>query len=161
MLERIALRPAGLGVAVTMVGYLLVTATLVPAMAAELARGGGAVASAVILGGSAAAALLGGWVCVVRLRRHGRYPSRAAAVPTLVVVGVLATLVLAVLGAAASAAAGQRFDLAGTPVLLVVLVAGALPAVGLVRPRSGGDTYVPRGPAARDVGRTSGADDLR
>jgi hypothetical protein len=154
MLERIAVRPAGLGAAVAMVAYLLVTVTLVPAAADVLVEGGPAVASTVIVLASLLAALLGGWATVVRLRRHQRYPSRGSAVPTLVVVGVLATLVLAVLGSAASVAAGRPVDLAGIPALLVTMVLGALPAVWLVRPAAEGYAYVPHA-RPRDAGQGS------
>lgn len=157
MLDRIALRPAALGAAVTMVAYLLVTAVLVPANAGLLLRGGGAVAAAVILVGTLLAGLVGGYVTVRRLRRHDRYVSRAGALPTLVVAGLLAALVVAVLGAATTVAAGRAVDLSGLPALVLTLVAGTLPAVALVRPRAEGYAYARRPVAVgpRDAGQGS------
>jgi len=149
MLERVRLRPALLGAAVTTVGYFVATASLVPVSAGLLVDAGPAVAVAVVIGVTALAALIGGYVTVRALRRHGGYPQRLSALPTLVVMGVAASLVVIVMAAALMAAAGEPAVLAGAPAIVVTLTLAALPAVLLVRPAAEADGYVGRTTRAR------------
>ncbi|ADG75441.1 hypothetical protein Cfla_2553 [Cellulomonas flavigena DSM 20109] len=139
-MSRVAFVPAVAGAGVAAVGYLLVTAVALPAVASGLLQVPIVVAEIAVLVATCAPLLLGGAVSAATLRRRRATSGRSDALVTALAGGVAAAVVVSMLGAAASAATGRAPAL--VPVVVTLLVSCTAAALGALLVPHRGDAHV-------------------
>jgi len=132
-MSSVAIAPAGAGAGAAVVGYFVATAVVVPALIPVLLRMPPLAATLVVLGVTAVPLVVAGVVTSLALHRRRATGRRSETVPTAVVAGAVASLVVAAVGSAAALATGEQLD-GGSILVTVVVFCGAVVAGALVVP---------------------------
>lgn len=142
-MSNVAFAPAGAGAGVAAAGYFVVTAVVIPVLVPVLLGMPPLVTVLVVLAATCAPLVLGGIVTSVALRRRRSTDRRSARLPTALVAGASASLVVTLVGSAAALATGEPIAL-GSIILTVAVVCGAFVVGALIVP-AGSRVTEPRG----------------